>query len=180
MDKQQRQNIEKEISKFGRFVVKESKAILSKNKLTDSGKLKNSIKFTEKETDGVYELAFFMEDYGRFQDQGVKGAGGVRKTTSKYDPSNNKGKLWKQKAPNSPFSYKRGGKKPPISAFKRYAQSKGISPFAISYSIWAQGLKPTMFFTKPFQKAFKRLPNDLIEEFSANVEVYLNNATINR
>jgi len=33
-----------------------------------------------------------------------------------------------------------------------------------------KGIKPTMFFTKPFQKAFERLPNELIEAFALDVD----------
>ena len=38
-----------------------------------------------------------MADYGKYQDQGVRGVGGVRKSTSVFKKTNNKGKLWKQK-----------------------------------------------------------------------------------
>jgi len=31
--------------------------------------------------------------------------------------------------------------------------------------IFAQGIKPSLFFTKPFEAAFKRLPDELIEKF---------------
>ena len=170
MTKSENESIQKELSIFGKYVVQQSRSILTKKNYNDSKKLYNSIKFDIKESNDVFNLSFFMEDYGVYQDQGVKGAGQVRKTTSKYNKSNNKGKLWKQNAPNSPFSYKKNGKKPPASVFKKYAQSVGVSPFAIAYSVWAQGLKPTMFFTKPFEEAFERLPDELIDSLDFKIE----------
>tara|TARA_R110001583_G_scaffold87009_3_gene226978 strand:- start:6712 stop:7245 length:534 start_codon:yes stop_codon:yes gene_type:complete len=176
MTKSESESIQKELSRFGKYVIQQSRSILTKQKYNDSKKLYNSLKFDVKESNDVFNLSFFMEEYGVYQDQGVKGVSQdiqTRKTTSKYNPRNNKGKMWKQKAPNSPFSYKKNGKKPPASAFKKYAKSVGASPFAIAYSIWAQGLKPTMFFTKPFEAAFDRLPDDLIDGFDFNIEEIL-------
>ena len=170
MTKSESESIQKELSRFGKYVIQQSRSILSKQRYNDSKKLYNSLKFDVKNSNDVFNLSFSMEDYGVYQDQGVKGAGQARKTTSKYKRTNNKGKMWKQKAPNSPFSYKKNGKKPPASAFEKYAKSVGASPFAIAYSVWAQGLKPTMFFTKPFEAAFERLPDDLLDGFDFNIE----------
>ena len=106
-------------------------------------------------------MSFFMEDYGKFQDQGVKGAGGTRKTTSAFKRTNNKGKIWKQKAPNSPFAYK--DKKPPVSAFKAWAESKGLNPFAVRESVFRQGITPTKFFSTPFNIAINKLPPEIAD-----------------
>jgi hypothetical protein len=37
--------------------------------------------------------------------------------------------------------------------------------FWLQKRIFAQGIKPSLFFTKPFEAAFKRLPDELIEKF---------------
>ena len=42
--------------------------------------------------------------------------------------------------------------------------------FLITRSIWYSGIKPSMFFTKAFTKAFKRLPAELLEAFKIDVE----------
>ena len=42
--------------------------------------------------------------------------------------------------------------------------------FWLQKRIFAQGLKPTYFFTKPFQRAFDRLPPQLTEAFALDVE----------
>jgi hypothetical protein len=107
-------------------------------------------------------MAFLMEDYGEYQDKGVRGAGGTRKSTSPFNKRNNKGKIWKQKAPNSPYSYK-DGKKPSVKHFKRWAESKGLNPFAVRESVFRQGIAPTKFFSTPFNIAFNKLPPEIAE-----------------
>jgi hypothetical protein len=36
-----------------------------------------------------------------------------------------------------------------------------------------KGTKPTEFFSKPFEMAFKRLPDDIIEAYGIDVENFL-------
>ena len=45
--------------------------------------------------------------------------------------------------------------------------------YIISKSIFEKGIKPSLFFTKPFEKAFERLPNELIEAYGLDVEDFL-------
>jgi hypothetical protein len=72
---------------------------------------------------------------------------------------------------------------PPPKAFDKWIVRKGIAPrdkgkfksrkglqFAIARSIYKKGIKPSMFFTKPFTAAFKRLPDDLVEAYSIGLE----------
>jgi hypothetical protein len=35
----------------------------------------------------------------------------------------------------------------------------------LSRHIFKKGIKPSLFFTKPFEAAFKKLPSDLIDKF---------------
>ena len=42
--------------------------------------------------------------------------------------------------------------------------------FWIQKSIFAQGLKPTLFFSKAFRKEFKKLPSEILEAFKIDVE----------
>jgi hypothetical protein len=109
-----------------------------------------------------------MEEYGEYQDKGVKGAGGTRKTTSQFNRRNNKGKIWKQKAPNSPFQYK--DKKPPISAFRQWAASKGLNPYAVRESVYRQGIAPTKFFSNPFRLGFDKLPPEVLKAFQITAD----------
>jgi len=166
-------HIEEELEAFKRYVIQQSKSNLSKQKKNSSKKLYNSIDAEYKVSKNSFSLDFLMEEHGIYQDKGVRGVGGVRKTTSKFNKSNNAGKMWKQKGGNSPFSFK-AGKKPSAKHFEKWAKSKGISPFAVSYAVWKQGIKPSLFFTKPFEKGFNRLDDKLIEAFGLDVEEFLN------
>ena len=148
---------------FGKYVVQQARTNLTKGKHNFNKTLYNSLRYSVYYSNDKFSMSFFMEDYGEFQDKGVKGAGGTRRTTSAFNRRNNKGKIWKQKAPNSPFAYK--DKKPPVSAFKKWAESKGLSPYAVRESVYRQGITPTKFFTTPFNIAFNRLPPDLLQAF---------------
>ena len=106
-----------------------------------------------------------MEQYGKFQDQGVKG------TKSNY--LENK---------NSRFSYRSSMPNPAI--FEGYIKRKGIKgrdkkgrfitnkslQFLIARSIFQKGIKASMFFTKPFNQAFDKLPTELQENFVKDIE----------
>ena len=149
--------------KFGKYVIQQARTNLTKGKHNFDKTLYNSLRYNIFYSDDKFSITFSMEDYGRFQDQGVRGAGGTRKSTSAFNNRNNKGKIWKQKAPNSPFAYK--DKKPPVSAFKSWAESKGLSPFAVRESVYRQGIPATKFFSTPFRLAFAKLPPELIQSF---------------
>ena len=73
---------------------------------------------------------------------------------------------------------------PPPKAFDKWGVRKGIAPrdkqgkfikrkslnFLIARSIFEKGIKPTLFFTKPFEKFFKRLPDELVDKYGLEVE----------
>ena len=165
------ENLNKALNDFGKYVVQQARTRLTKNK-QGGGDLYNSIRYTLDEEQKGFILDFYMEDYGMFQDQGVKGA----------KPNLIKG--GRQKAPNSPFSYKQ--KMPPMQPLRDWAQKKNIRfrdkegkfkkgsyksmAFVLQRSIYAQGFKPTYFFNKPFEAAFKRLPEELVNDFILDIE----------
>lgn len=144
------------LEKFRDYVISQAKANLTRMRKKSSSKLYNSIQGEVKEMPNSIRLGFNMEEYGYFQDKGVSG------TKKRYD---------------TPFSYK--SKQPPIAPIEKWIKSKGIVPrnskgrftsrkglaFAISRSIKEKGIKPSLFFTKPFEKAFKHLPDELIDAF---------------
>ena len=45
--------------------------------------------------------------------------------------------------------------------------------FLIQRSIFEKGIKPSLFFTKPFEQGFKKLPDELIEAYGLDVEELL-------
>lgn len=144
------------LEQFRDYVIQQAKSNLTRMHKKSSSKLYNSIKGDVKEMPNSIRLGFDMEEYGFFQDKGVSG------TKRRYD---------------TPFKYT--NKQPPIEPIERWIKNKGIVPrnskgrftskrglaFAISRSIKEKGIKPSLFFTKPFEKAFKNLPNELIDAF---------------
>lgn len=169
-------SVEKELKRFGRTVVKEAKTALTKQDRNVSKELYNSIKYDSKVSKNSFELSFYMADHGKFQDKGVKG-----KSSS-------------SKAPNSPFKFGNGtGKKGGLSSsifewvkarrfqFRDRESGKFMSykntAFLISRSIYQKGIKPTNFFSKPFEAAFKRLPDELIKAYGLELDKLLANTT---
>ena len=124
-----------------------------------------------------------MEDYGKFIDKGVKGSS----PTDLPKGSKNYGK---QQAPNSPYKFGAGTKSAGgglrknidqwvvrKKVFKenvrdkkgKFIKRKGLV-YMITRSIYLSGIKPSMFFTKPFQQAYKNLPKELQENFITDIE----------
>lgn len=150
---------------FRDYVIQQARSNLSKLKKNSTRKLYESIKGEIKVMPNSLRVYFDMEDYGFFQDKGVSG------TKRKYD---------------TPFSYTT--KMPPPKAFDKWMVKKGIAPrnkagkfqtrkglqFAIARSIFEKGIKPSLFFTKPFEKAFKNLPNEMIEAYGLEAEETFN------
>jgi hypothetical protein len=154
----------KALEKFRDLVVAEAKANLKKMGKDTSGKLSSSIKGDVKAMPNSIGIYFEMEPYGNFQDKGVSG------TQRKFD---------------TPYSYK--SKMPPPSAFDKWIVRKGIAPrsatgkfqsrkslqFAIAKSVFKYGIKPSLFFTKPFEAAYKTLPDTLIDKYGLDAEQLL-------
>ncbi len=150
------------LNKFAKYVIQQSRTNLTKNKKNSSKSLYNSLDFKYKAVNGGIGIQFLMDEYGIFQDKGVSG---------------------KKKKYNTPFSYK--DKMPPSSAFDKWAVRKGIAPrdksgkfiprksinFLIARSIYNKGIKPSLFFTKPFEKAYKDLPKDIVKGFINDIEI---------
>ncbi len=153
--------------KFGKYVIQQARSNLTKGKHNFDKTLYNSLRYNIYYSDNKFSMVFSMEDYGEYQDKGVRGAGGTRKSTSPFNKRNNKGKIWKQKAPNSPYSYT-DGKKPSVKHFKRWAESKGLNPFAVRESVFRQGIAPTKFFSTPFNIAFNKLPPEIADAIKNN------------
>lgn len=145
------------LNKFVRHVVSQAKKNLTTGNKNASKKLYNSIKGEAKSFPNSIGIYFQMEPYGLFQDQGVKGT----------------------KSGQSYSNFKYTNKMPPPKAFDKWTIRRGLAPrnkggkfksrkslnFAIARSVYEKGIAPTLFFTKPFEAAFKNLPDDLVEVF---------------
>ena len=158
-------NTKESLEKFKRFVAQQSRSRLSKAKKNDSKGLYKKLGGVLKVSPNSFNLSWDL-GYGTFQDLGVSG------TEKKY---------------NTPYSYK--SKMPPISPLADWAKRKGIRlrddkgkfqkgnyktiGFLIARSIQKKGLKPSLFFTKPFEQGFKKLPDEVIEAYGLDIEEFL-------
>ena len=158
-----KENTEEALKYFSKYVLKQSRTNLTKKGKNVSKKLYDSIDYDLNVSKNSFSLDFKMEDYGKFQDLGVSGK--IRKF-------------------NTPFSYK--DKMPPAKAFDKWVIKKGIAPrakgkflsresikFTIAKSVFLNGIKPTLFFSKPFEDGFQRLPNEVIQAYGLDVETFL-------
>ena len=169
----------KYLNDFAKYVIQQSRSNLSKGNRNSSKSLYNSLDSEIEVGANSFRLAFLMEDYGKFIDKGVQGS----------NPSGIKNGV--QKAPNSEYRFK--SKSIPTKVLDKWVIKKGIAPrsksgkflsreglkFAIAKSIALQGIKPSLFFTKPFETAFERLPDELVEAYGLDVEQFLQ-YTINK
>ena len=149
------------LNKFGKYVVQQSRSNLTKGKKNVDKKLYNSLDYEIKAK--PLSIEFSMESYGQFQDKGVSG------TMRKY---------------NTPFSFTT--KQPPSKPIADWAKKRNIRlrdsrgrftrgnyntiGFLIARSIKKKGLKPSLFFTKPFEKGFQRLGKDLRDGFINDIQ----------
>jgi len=151
---------------FKDFVIQQARTRLTKGNKNVSKSLYDSLKGNVKVTPNAIELSFEMDEYGMYQDKGVSG---------------------KQKKYDTPYSFK--SKMPPIKPLAQWAKKRNIRlrdeqgkfakgnyntiGFLIARSIYRKGIKPSLFFTKPFEQGFKKLPDTLIEQFGLDVEDFL-------
>ena len=158
-------NVQQELNRFAKYVITQSKANLTRDKKNSSKALYNSLDYDINVSPNSFSLSFLMEDYGVFQDKGVSG---IKK---KY---------------NTPYSYT--NKMPPPSKMDKWIVRKGLKgvrgkdgkfisrkslQFMIARSIYNNGIKPSLFFTKPFKKAFTNLDKDIIKAYQLDVEELL-------
>jgi hypothetical protein len=155
---------EKALEAFLKYTVSQAKANLTRRKKNSTRALYDSLDYEYNVSKNSFSASITALDYGEFQDKGVSG---------------------KKKKYNTPYSYK--DKMPPASAFDKWIVRKGIAPrneqgqfqtrkgiaFAIARSVFINGIKPSRFLSDPFEKGFKRLPDEIIEAFGLDVETFL-------
>jgi len=172
-------NVQAELNRFAKYVVKQARTNLTKGMPTSGTKYSkndtkvgyNSLKKEVNVSKNSFQLDFFMEEYLVFQDRGVKGT--------------NSGKSLDN------FSYKKSsnlmGVEYHTGTFAKWAKRKGVqfrnkkgkyvtheqTGYMLASLIKSRGIKPSMFFTKPFNKAFERLDKDIVKAFRLDVETLL-------
>ena len=167
-------NTQAVINKFRAYVIQQSRSNLTKGKKNVSKNLYNSIKSEFKLKNGNISLGFYMDEYGSYQDKGVKG------------------KYKSEKSPNSPYKFGSGSgiKGGLTQGIEKWVKDRRIqfrdkkngrfityksTAFIITRSIYATGLKASLFFTKPFEVGYKKyIEIGLIEAFILDLEDAIN------
>ena len=166
----QLRNTKEELNRFAKYVIQQARTNLSKQGKKVSSDLYGSLGYDLNVDANSFSLEFYMLPYGAYVDQGVSG------TKKKY---------------NTIFSY--SNKQPPTKALANWAKARNIRlrdekgrykkgnyksiGFVLARSIKEKGIKPSLFFTKPFEKAFERLPVDLIDRFNLDLDDLLDFTT---
>ena len=164
-------SVRNELDKFGKYVVQQSRSNLTRKGKKDTGDLYKYLGYDlfVSKTESSFSLSFKMSDYGQFIDKGVKGVSSSAK------------------APKSPYKFGTGtGIKGGLTnGIDRWVSRKRIqfqdrksgkfmsykqTAYLIRNSIWNKGIETTNFFTDPFERAFKRLPDDLVESFGLEID----------
>ena len=162
---------------FANTVIKQSKGNLRRhrnNKFitgSTSGELENSLDYKLTVGENGFNVQFLMADYGAFQDLGVKGS------KSTYS-----------KSKDSPYKYSGRFKSIPPQTLDKWMVKKSIKGirdkegrfigrkslrFLLAKSIYEKGLRASFFFTKPFENAFMRIPEELIEKFALDIDDFI-------
>lgn len=158
--------VEAVLTKFAKYVIQQARNNLTRNKRNSTKELYNSLDYDLNVGPNSFSLSFKMEDYGEYQDKGVRGA------KSTY-----------ASAAGSPYKYT--NKMPPASAFSQWVVRKGLDgvrnkqgqfvkrkslQFALARSIYEKGIPATKFFSTPFGLGFKRLPPEIVQAFQLTEE----------
>jgi len=164
------EKVNKTIQMFRDYVIREAKDNLKRSGHNNSGSLANSIKGEIVTEDAYTIVGFTMANYGMFVDQGVQG-----KTSS-------------NRAPNSEFKFGKGtGPKGGLTqGINKWVKQKGFqfrdkksgrflsyesTAYLITRAIFNKGIKPSLFFTKPFEAGYKKyIDVDLLQAFGQDIE----------
>ena len=155
-------NTNEALRKFAKYIIQQSRTRLTKGRKNVDKKLYNSLSFDQKQIEDIFSLDMFMLDYGKFQDKGVNG---------------------KDRSYGSIYSFR--NKKPPMQPLADWAKARNIRlrdekgrykkgnyrtiGFILQRSIYEKGIKPSLFFTKPFEKAWGLLPDQIIEAYGKDM-----------
>ncbi|NQY43171.1 MAG: hypothetical protein HRT87_07515 [Legionellales bacterium] len=154
-------NVQAEFDRFFKAVIKQSRSNLTKGNHNTFKNLYKSLKYDFNESKNSISAFLEMEDYGEFLDKGVKGV----------------------KSGKSLAGYKYTTKKPPLRFIKTWLKKKDgrfrsreltNRAFKVQNTIYQKGIKPTQFFSKPFEKEFNKLPDEIIEAYGLDLDDFLN------
>jgi len=154
------EELQKVLKTFLKTVIKKSRANLKSKKINASRSLSNSFKYNVHIGKNSIDADILAEDYLKFIDRGVKGV----------------------KSGKSLSGFKYTNKKPPLRFLTTWIKQKSGKfrqrnqkqmAFAVQHKVFNYGIKPTKFFTDPFEKEFKELPDEVVEAYALDIENFM-------
>lgn len=157
----------KALTKWANLIVKDARSNAAREFGSDSN-LASAIDSEVKASKNSIRISF-TPGYATFPDLGVRGNTGILKDGRR----------------SSPYQYR--DKMPPTSALDTFVlkKLKGLKrnekgqimsrkslKFAVAKNIQKFGIKQTLFFTRPFEKYFKQLPEYITQAFGEDVAKY--------
>lgn len=157
-------NLEAALRKEAKNTVKQARSNLTRNDKNVSNKLYSGLTY---EIDSTYDnagITFKMPEYSKFQDEGVSGI--LKKYQTPYSFKTNKFintswvKAWANKRGirlrDSKGRFKKGG-------------IKALS-YLIGRKVWQNGIKPSLFFTKPYDRLVAKLDDTILDALIQDIE----------
>lgn len=175
------------LNQFGKTLVNKAKGILKRTG-KGGGKLEKSIRFEVTDSaDGMtQDISFYMENYGKFVDAGVSGAGGEIKSGKHKGSYTGKQtyKNYENAIVPTPFRY--GSGKSSGSIYKgigSFIAKKNMQPrnekgqyqttvglkIAIVKVLWTKGIKGVEFFQKPMSLGLREFKSKLLTEIKEDI-----------
>jgi hypothetical protein len=148
----QNKNTQQALTKFGKYLVKESRKNLTRKKKNVTKSLYDSLGYNVKAMPNSFSFDFLMEEYGEWVDKGRKAG---------KNPPFSPIKEWVQNR-RIQFRDNRG-------KFQTYEQTA----WAIVGGIGRNGIEPSYFYSRPFNLGYRNLPNEIVEAYALDVQEFL-------
>tara|TARA_R110001632_G_scaffold55161_5_gene135128 strand:+ start:6102 stop:6647 length:546 start_codon:yes stop_codon:yes gene_type:complete len=164
----------KVLNLYAKKVIRDARNELSRQKKNTSGELSKSLGYVITEKNKSLNLEFVGVSYAKFVDQGMQGA------RSSF------------KAPMSPYRFGTGSSsgswKQFTSSLDKWIVKKGLAGirdekgrfvsrkslrFLIQRSIYLYGIKPSYFFTNPFNVSKSTLPKQIANSYVQDAMTFL-------
>ena len=166
---------EKVLNLFAKKVIKDAKGELSRQGKNTSGELSNSLGYkVTKNTNGSLTLDFSGVNYAKFVDQGMQGKSNSQKAP--FSPyrfgSGSASGTWKQLTASLDKWIVKKGLQGIRDEKGRFVSRKSLR-FLIQRSIYLYGIKPSFFFTNPFNANINALPKDIAKSYVVDALEFL-------
>ena len=157
-------SVENYLNSLGKYVVKQSRTMLTKAKKNVNKDLYNSISYKVVPDGDGFALQFYMLNYGQFVDKGVSGNKKIQEFVT-----------WDNRKVASPYNYK--SKQPPSGIIEKWIKKRGIKgrdnktgrfithktlSFLIARSIKLKGTKGISFFQRPLGLGLKKFGAEML------------------